>query len=121
MQQQPMSYQTKGILSGFAALYGLFAFGFLVLCALVIVFWRNSWEGKALAVVFGIGFITLVIYAIIRERNHPDTFATKLIQQHSYTISMEVKMPTEKRPRRVKSKPTSLLENEASKQKRLEQ
>lgn len=120
MQQTPIGYQVKGFLSGFSALYAIFVVGCVVAFILALVLMPDSWERDVLIIVFGIGFIGLITYAIIRERKHPETFATKQIQEISITIVQQLKSPTEKRPRNIVSTPIPrTLENQKDKIKRL--
>lgn len=99
-----MGYQAKGILSGFSALYAIFVFGCLIGFIIVLVVIPNSWERYVFATPLFLGFIVLAIYACIRERKHPETFATKQIQEINVSIA-ETKLPKQKRARVITSQP----------------
>lgn len=105
MPQLPVGYQAKGILSGFPALYAIFTIGCIVLCVLAIVILPNIWIRHILVIIFGTGFIALIVYAIIRERSHPETFSTKQTLEYSITITQQqIKSPQEKRPKIIGEK-----------------
>lgn len=101
-----MGYQVRGFLSGFSALYAMFTLGSLGLFILVLKGMSSSWIQDVLLFVFGGGFIGLVVYAVIRERKHPETFAVKETQEINLTITQEAKSPNENTPRQVISSPT---------------
>jgi hypothetical protein len=120
VNQPPVGYQVKGILSGFTALYAIFTIGCAFLAALPLVFKLDSWKGNVITIVFGVGFVVLVVYAVIRERNHPETFATKQTQEVVITITPpQVKSPQGKRPKVIVSNPVPLPLGQGNKPKAL--
>lgn len=118
-EQNPISYQMRGILSGFSALYALFVLGCLVMFVLGLLIVPDGWLKNGVVILSGLGFLSLAIYACILQRKDPEAYLTKQVIEIQHTY--QVKEPQEKQSREVVSKPTPLLTEKLSKIKRLKQ